>query len=122
MPVFVSDHVPLGEWTALRAEARLKLIEEADVEIDLLVVRTVEGAGRRARGATRGLGVAGKDHGGRRCVRRAASSVELVAPVFLHAVHEADDATVRALVGVRTGTTVLHRLGAFDRRLGGRVD
>ncbi len=45
--VLVRDHVGDREVAALRAEARLELIEEAKVEVDLLVGRAVERARRR---------------------------------------------------------------------------
>ena len=41
--VLVRDHVRLGERRLARAEARLELVEEAEVDIDELVGRTVEG-------------------------------------------------------------------------------
>ena len=52
MTNFVGNHVSLRELTALAAdiaapEAPRKISEEGGVEIDLLVVRTVEGAHRR---------------------------------------------------------------------------
>ena len=54
----VGDHVGLGE-VAGRAEALAQLVEEAEVDVDLLVERAVEGAGRRAR-----LAAARADAGG----------------------------------------------------------
>src|SRR5438093_6096985 len=119
MPVLVRDDVGLRERTALRPEARLQLLKEADVEIDLLVIRTVEGSGRGARRAAGSFRVPAEDHRSRRRIRRPAPR-ELVAPVLLHAVDEADDTAVLALVRVHAGPTVLDRLNALDRRLGGR--
>jgi hypothetical protein len=43
--VLVRDHVCAGERPAFRAEALLKLLEEAQVDVALAVGRTVEGAG-----------------------------------------------------------------------------
>src|SRR6185503_17827247 len=92
MTVFVRDDVALGERAALRAELRLQLIEEADVEIDLLVIRAIERTGGRAGRAARRLRVSGEEHGRGWVVRGGAPPVELVAPVPLHAVDEAHDA------------------------------
>src|SRR5438094_10204544 len=44
--VLVGDDVPLGERAALRAEALRQFLEEAQVEVDLLVLRAIERAHR----------------------------------------------------------------------------
>ena len=51
VPVLVGQYVRLREWPAASAELRLQLIEEAEVDVDVRVVRTVERAGRRRRRA-----------------------------------------------------------------------
>ena len=58
VPVLMGDDIGDGEVAALRAEAALQLIEEAEVEIDLLVGRAVERARRRRRRPTAGRGAA----------------------------------------------------------------
>src|SRR3954471_24604494 len=45
MAELVSDHVRLGE-VARRAEAPRQLVEEAQIEVDLVIGRAVERAGR----------------------------------------------------------------------------
>src|SRR3954453_19678698 len=42
MAVLVRDHVRLGEPATFRAEARLELVEEPEVEVDRLVDRAIE--------------------------------------------------------------------------------
>src|SRR5207248_10353241 len=42
MPVLVSNHVCLGKWSATGAELGAQLIEEAQIQVDLLVERAVE--------------------------------------------------------------------------------
>ena len=42
MAVLVGEDVRLGERTALGAELRLQLVEEAEVDIDVAVVRAVK--------------------------------------------------------------------------------
>src|SRR5205085_2806584 len=42
--VLVGDHVRLGKWAALGAEARAQLVEKAEIEVDLLVVWAVKRA------------------------------------------------------------------------------
>ena len=51
VPVLVRQHVGLGERPTLGAEARLQLVEEAEVDVDVLVGRAVERADLGARGA-----------------------------------------------------------------------
>src|SRR5690349_15759038 len=55
MAELVRDDVGHREVAAFRAEARLELVHEAEVEVDLLVGRAIEGPGRRRRRATIGL-------------------------------------------------------------------
>src|SRR5207244_10595811 len=66
MAVLVSHDVSLREWPALGAEALRQLLEEADVEIDLLVVRAIEGSHRGFGEAARALGRVGIENGLRR--------------------------------------------------------
>ena len=49
VPVLVGEDVRLGERAASRAELRLQLVEEAEVDVDVAVARAVE----RARSPTR---------------------------------------------------------------------
>ena len=53
--VLVGDHVALGERPALGAELVVQLVEEAEVEIDVLVGRAVERPDLGRRGAAAGL-------------------------------------------------------------------
>src|SRR3989442_15071361 len=100
MAVLVSDYVALRERTALRAESLLQLLEEAQVEVHLLVFGAVEGTHRGLRQTARALSVSGVDHGLRGQVRLAAPR-ELVAPILLDAVDEAHDAAVATAVRPR---------------------
>jgi hypothetical protein len=54
VPVLVGEHVRPGERRVLRAEPVLELLEEAEVEIDVLVDRAVERAGLPSGLATAG--------------------------------------------------------------------
>ena len=47
--VLVREHVGLRKRPALGAEPRLQLVEEAEIDVDLLVGRAVERADLRAR-------------------------------------------------------------------------
>src|SRR5687768_9423399 len=109
--VLVGDDVALGEWPALRAEAALEVLEEAEVEVDLPVERTVEGALRRRRVAARGVCGAGEEHGLGGGVLPTAL-LELAGPVRLDAVGEADDAAVGARVRIGASTALLRALHA----------
>src|SRR5439155_355597 len=62
MAVLVRDHVALRERPALRAELRHEVVEEADVEIDLPIVRAIKRTHRLGRRpAGRRSGVAEQD-------------------------------------------------------------
>src|SRR6185312_12452117 len=56
-----SRPLSLGEVAAARVEAPVQLVEEAGVEVHLLVPRTVEGPGRGARLAAAALGRVGEE-------------------------------------------------------------
>ena len=58
MPVLVREDVRLCERPAARAELRLQLIEEAEVDVDVPIARAVERPGRRGRRAAAGLDAA----------------------------------------------------------------
>ena len=49
VPVFVRQHVALGERSAFRPELRLRILEEPEVDVDLLVGGAVERADVRGR-------------------------------------------------------------------------
>src|SRR3954451_13742921 len=102
MAVLVRDHVRLGEPATLRAEARLELVEEPEVEVDRLVDRAVERTHLRRRLPAAGVRCARVEHrvGALVLLTR---RLEGAAPVFLDAVHVADDPTVGPLrrVGAR---------------------
>ena len=118
--VLVGDHVSLGERPALRAEGRPKIVEEADVEVDLAILRAIEGPLRAGCVAAARLSRAGEEHRARRVIGLPAAR-EFVAPVLLDAVDESDDSAVRTFVRVRAGLAVLHRRSAVDRLIWSRV-
>src|SRR5262249_11381183 len=94
--VLVCDDVALGEGPTLRSKARLQLLEEAEVQVDVLVARAVEGAFiGLGHAAAAGLGSLRKQDRLGQTVALA-HLLESVTPVLLDAVHEADDATVAA--------------------------
>src|SRR5512135_1923354 len=121
MSVLVRDDVALREGTALGTELGAQVLEEQDVEIHLPVVRTVEGTHRRLRGAARGVPVLAEEDGRRGRIGLALLR-ELVAPELLHAIHEADDAAVVALVRLRAGLTIARGRSVLDRPAPRRVD
>src|SRR5581483_1301980 len=94
--VLVREDVGLRERARARSEARAQLVEEAEVDVDLLVDGAVErpDVGRRLAAAARGR--TGEEH---RLRRRVAG--KRAAPVGLDAVDVADDPAV--LARVRTG-------------------
>src|SRR5207247_3578905 len=91
MAVLVRDDVALRERAALRAETLLQFLKEADVEVDLLVIWTVEGTHRGLGETARALRVAGVDHRLRRQVGLAAAG-ERVALRLVNATAAADQA------------------------------
>ena len=72
MPDLVGDHVGLRELASLAgiaaAEPVLQIAEERGVEVNALVVGTIERAHRGARGAAGRTGRAGKHHQGGRAI------------------------------------------------------
>jgi hypothetical protein len=114
MPILVSKDVRLCEGPAARAELRLQLIEEAEVDVDVAIARTVERPGRRGRRPTAGLDATVEESRSRPFV-----PTKRLRPVRLHAVDHGDDAAVIALVGVLPGLAGLRELA---RRLPARAD
>src|SRR5215208_1049489 len=98
--VLVGEHVSLSEGAAGRAEAVAQVVEETEVDVDLLVQGAVEGADVRARDAAARVGRAGEEDGLGDCVVPAVA-LELIRPVGLEAVPDADDAAVLARVRCR---------------------
>jgi Protein of unknown function (DUF998) len=98
--VLVRDHVGLRERAAAGAEARLKLVEEPEVDVDLLVARAVERPNLRAREAAARLHLVGEEDGVGIGVLAATTALEDAVPEALHAVDDADDAAVLPLVRV----------------------
>ena len=113
VPVFVGQDIGLGERAALRAELRLKVGEEPQVEIDTLVRRTVKRAHLGRRRAAARLGVAGEEH--RRHHRVA---TKRLGPVSLDAVHVAHDPAVLRSLRVRSGAALAGHLAGR----GGPID
>src|SRR4029077_6096814 len=115
--VLVCDYVALGERPSGRAEAVVQLVEEAQVDVDVLVGRAVERADVRARRTAAGLPLTALEvgdggHVGSPAVR------ELALPEPLHRVDVADDAAVLAGIGI--GTRAAFREVA-RRSAGGRL-
>src|SRR5581483_1038772 len=99
VPVLVRDHVRLGERAALCAEAIVQLLVEAEVDVDVLVRRTVERPDVRRRGAAARRGGAGEEDRPRDLVALAVRAEPLL-PVGLDAVHVGEHAAVLPLVEV----------------------
>ena len=114
MPILVSKDVRLCERPAARAELRLQLIEEAEVDVDVAIARAVERPGRRGRRPTAGLDAAVEEPRSRPFV-----PTKRLRPVRLHAVDHGHDAAVIALVRVLPGLAGLRELA---RRLPARPD
>src|SRR5437868_3491325 len=90
MAELVRDHIRLRE-VALGSELRLQLIHEAEVDVYLLVRRTVKRTGRRLRHAATRLCEIAKEHELRIVIPRAHRRQELW-PDVLHVVeHEGDE-------------------------------
>ena len=99
MAVLMSDHVRLREWAALRSEAGLEFLEESEINVEVLVARTVERAGRAAgRSAPRRRGPGEQDR--RRLDIRGLRSGQGGRPVRLDAVDVPDDPAIGARVRV----------------------
>ena len=108
MPVLVSEDVRLCEGPP-RAELGLELVEEAEVDVDVAVVRAVERADRGRRAAASGLDRAVEESRRSRLV-----ATERLRPVRLDAVDAGQNAAVLALVRVLAGRALL---GELPRRL-----
>ena len=113
MPVLVGKDVGLCERATLGAERRAELVEEPEVDIDILVVRAVEGTAGRRGNAAAGADLVGEEARPGQDVLLPRGS-ELVGPVGLDAVDVADDPAI--LNGVRVGPRLaLGRQGAAGR-------
>ena len=110
--VLVGDDVLLRERPTAGTELVLEDLEEARVDVDLLVERAVERADLVARGAARRLGGAVVEHGLGRLPLLAVAR-QLAAPVGLHRVHRADDPARGVAVRVGAGLALLERGGAL---------
>ena len=115
--VLVGDDVPLGERAALGVEPRMELVEEAQIDVDGHVGRAVERSDLGRRRAAAGVDAVREDDRLGRLIGLALLR-ELVLPVRLDAVDEADDPAVRALVRLGAGLAFLCRLRA-DRAVRG---
>ena len=94
--VLVGQDVCLRERSALRPELGLELVEEAEVDVDVTVVRAVERPDRGRRAAAPGLDRPVEESGRRRLV-----TTQCLRPVRLDAVDAGEDPAVLALVRVR---------------------
>src|SRR5581483_11462612 len=95
VPVLVREHVRLGHRPPPRTQLRLQLVEEAEVDVDVAVVRAVERPHGRGGGAAAGL-----DRVGEEARARGLVVAQRLRPVRLHAVDDGDDAAVVAPVRV----------------------
>src|SRR4029079_6466946 len=86
--VLVREHVRLGERPASRPESRLELVEEAEVDVDVLVYPAVKGTDVGRRLAAAGARRAGEED---RCRGNVLTAGEGARPVRLDAVDVADD-------------------------------
>src|SRR5512138_955706 len=111
MAVLMRKHIRLGERTALGAKASLQFIEEVEVQIDLLVVRTIEWPHGAAGSSTGSLRVPCEKNRIGECVL-APTAGKFIGPKRLDAVDEANDAAV--LAGVRVGPGLALRLQIVD--------
>src|SRR6478735_5805400 len=112
VPVLVGDHVLLRERPTAGTDLVLEDLEEAGVDVHLLVEGAVERADLVARGPARRLGAAVVEHRLRRLPLLAVPR-HLAGPVGLHRIHRADDAALGVLVGVGAGLALLERLGVL---------
>ena len=95
----VGHDVRHREVAALGAEARLELVEEAEIKIDLLVGRAVERAGRGGCRAARRLRRALEQHELRLGIV-SAGGAERLRPECLDAVHDVGELLVGLALGV----------------------
>jgi len=91
--VLVSEHVRLGERSAPGSETRTELLKEAEVDVDVLVDRAVEGPHVGAGRTAPGVGRAREKDGLRDGVAPTAAR-ELTLPVALDAVDIRDDPAI----------------------------
>ena len=103
----MGDHVGLGE-IAGRAEPLLQLVEEAEVEIDLLVERTVERPGRGAGEPAAGLHLVAEEHHLRALVGPA-GALELLRPEVLRVTLDEIDELDLLLLARASGHRVVPR-------------
>src|SRR5881397_1755559 len=85
--------VGLGERATLCPELRSQLLEEAEIQVDVAVLRAVERADVARRVAAAGVDLSAEEHGGGRAIGLA-GALEGVLPEGLDAVDVADDAAV----------------------------
>ncbi len=109
--VLVREDVRLGEHAASRAELRLEIVEEPEIDVHVPVLRAIErphGGGCRT---TTGLDAIGEEPRTSRGV-----VAQTLRPVRLHAVDHRDDAAVLPCVRIRARATVgleVGRLGPW---------
>src|SRR5436190_889380 len=100
LPVsYPREYVRLDERRHVHAEAQLQLVEEAEVDVDQLVLGAVERSDLRGGDAAAGLRLIAEQNGVDVGVRLVAALEDAV-PELLHAVDDADDAAVVTLVRV----------------------
>src|SRR4029077_10844244 len=115
MSVLVRSDVRLDKRRDLDAEPRPELVEEPEVDVDELVLRTVERPDLRGRDPAARVRLVGEEDGVRIRVLLVAV-LEHAGPELLHAVHDTHDAAVVALVRVLAGAAGGEMGRRADRR------
>ncbi len=100
MAELMRDDVGHREVAALRAEARLELVHEAEIEVDLLIRRAIEGPGRGSRRSAIGLRRAVEQHEFRLRVV-AVGLAEGRRPEGLDVVDDVGELLVRVALGIQ---------------------
>jgi hypothetical protein len=120
VPVLVRDDVGTGERAAFGAEAGLQLLEERQVDVDLVVRRTVERPDGRGCVSAPGTDAAAEEVRARRAVRDARTR-ERVAPVAVERVDDGNDLAVQLRVGLLAGAAARRRRRRVGRLAGGQL-
>ncbi len=99
MAEFVRQYIGLREL-ARRAKAAAQLVEEAEIDIDLLILGTIERARGGFRAAASGFGVIAEQHEFRVVVLHAGLLRQELRPSVLHVVEDKGDELHQGLLGL----------------------
>src|SRR3954462_12267863 len=120
MPDFMGHHISLGELAG-RAETASQFTEKIQVQIDLLILRTVEGSGGRLGGAAAGIRVIAEKHQLRMTVAGAPLLRKDAIPSLLRVVeHERNELLLAIGTGVAVGLAGDLPGGSRSRRSAGK--